>query len=481
MPLRIPEHLRLPAIESFHGPIEALMALNRWFVRIRWAAVAALFIILAATRWLVGIGLPLDLLMGLGVVLAVYNLIFYWFLEDLEGRAPKEITYQRASQFANVQVAADLICMTVLLHFAGGVENPLSTFYVFHVVIASIMLGRGQSTLQALLALTLFTGLALFEYTGLIPHHHLPLFITAEQYRNWRFVLGHGAVLAVMLFLAAFFTTSLARRLREQQAELADTSNRLAGLEARKSRFMRLAAHQLRAPLSAIRSLLNITLGDYKGMDEAKRREVIQRAETRTEQLLDLLSDLLSLSHLRDARLETHALTLIPVDETVSRVVEFYRPQATEKRQDLTVQLGAGDATVLAEEARLRDVFTNLVSNAVKYTPDGGEVRVTTRGDNDTIVCEVADTGIGIPPADQEHLFEEFFRAANAREFTREGTGLGLSIIREIVERAGGAITCESRPRDGTRFTVTLPLAACSLRKHPASRTRAPLPAPPAT
>ncbi|TFG88341.1 MAG: hypothetical protein E4H17_02505, partial [Gemmatimonadales bacterium] len=274
MPHRLPENLRLPAIESFRGPVDALMALNRWFVRIRWAAVAALFVIVAVTRWLIGSQLPLDQLLGLGMVLAMYNLLFYWFLEDLEARAEKEVTYHRAAQFANVQVAADLLCMTVLLHFGGGVENPLSAFYVFHVIIASIMLGRGQSYLQALLALTLFTGLVLFEYRGLIPHYHLPLYITGDQSGNWRFLLGHVSALAIMLFMAAFFTTSLAERLREQQAELTDTSTRLADLEARKSRFMRLAAHQLRAPLSAIRSLLSITLGEYKGMDEAKRREV---------------------------------------------------------------------------------------------------------------------------------------------------------------------------------------------------------------
>jgi signal transduction histidine kinase len=466
MPRRIPEYLRLPAIESFRGPVEALMALNRWFVRVRWAAVVALFVIVAGTRWVVGIQLPLGHLMGLGIALAGYNLLFYCLLETLEGRSQKEITYHRAAQFANVQVAADLLCMTVLLHFGGGVENPLSAFYVFHVIIASIMLRRGQSYLQALLALTLFTGLALFEYSGLLPHYHLPLFITQEQYENWRFVLGHVSALAVMLFMAAFFTTSLATRLREQQAELAGTSARLAELEARKSRFMRLAAHQLRAPLSAIRSLLSITLGDQKGMDEAKRREAIQRAETRTGQLLDLLSDLLALARLRDARLAPHELALVPVDEAMGRVVEFYRPQMTEKHQNLTVQLEAGEATVLAEEARLRDVFTNLISNAVKYTPDGGKVEVTTRSDDECVICEVADTGIGIPAEDQEHLFEEFFRAGNAKEFAQEGTGLGLSIIRETVERAGGNIACESQLGEGTRFVVTLPLAACSLKKR---------------
>jgi signal transduction histidine kinase len=154
------------------------------------------------------------------------------------------------------------------------------------------------------------------------------------------------------------------------------------------------------------------------------------------------------------------------VDEPLGRVVELYRPQAEAKRLILDARLDAGEATVLADPARLRDVFTNLVSNAVKYTPEGGQVTVTSRADHASVVCEVADSGIGIPSEDQEHLFEEFFRAHNAREFAQEGTGLGLSIVREIVEGAGGTIRCASELGQGTCFTVILPLAACDLRER---------------
>jgi signal transduction histidine kinase len=91
---------------------------------------------------------------------------------------------------------------------------------------------------------------------------------------------------------------------------------------------------------------------------------------------------------------------------------------------------------------------------------------VSSRADDAGVVFEVADTGIGIPPEDQEHLFEEFFRATNAREFAQEGTGLGLSIVREIVEAHDGTLTFESRPGQGTRFTVTFPLAVCQLPRE---------------
>lgn len=470
MPRWLPSRLHVPELESFASPVDGLMALCRWFIRLRWLAVAALVVIVSVTRWAIGIKLPLRELFGLGAVLAVYNILFFWYLESLTAKGSDGVSYRTAERFANVQVLADLVCMTVLLHFSGGVENPLSVFYIFHVIIASIMLPKGQSYLQALFAFCLFTALVLLEYYGVVRHHHLEGYISEPQYRSGPYIFGHLGVLAVTLVMSAFFTTSIVARLRERQAALATTSARLAELEARKSRFMRVAAHQLRAPLSAIHSLLTVVLRGYESMEEEKRLEMVARAENRTRLMLDLLADLLSLSRLRDAREEGHERDLVAIDELLGRVIELYRPQAEEKHQDFHTALRAPQARVLGEPDRLRDVFTNLVSNAVKYTPERGRVSVTTRADDTAVVCEVEDDGIGIPPEDQAHLFEEFFRASNAREFAREGTGLGLSIVREVVEVHGGRVTCESEPGEGTRFTVTLPLALCPLPRRRGSR-----------
>ena len=468
MPRWLPSRLHVPAMEHFTGPAEGVMAVCRWFIRLRWLAVAMLFLIVGVTHWLVGIQLPLRELFGLGAALAVYNLLFYWYLETLSAKPREQVTYQMAERFANVQVIADLVCMTVLLHFSGGVDNPLSTFYVFHVIIASIMLPKGQSYAQALLAFCLFSALVFLEYTGAIGHYHLVGYMSEPQFQNWRFIFGHLGVLAITLTMSAFFTTSIVARLRERQAELMSTSARLAALEGRKSRFMRVAAHQLRAPLSAIHSLLTVVLGSYEAVDEAKRLDMIRRAGNRTTLMLELLADLLALSRLRDAREDGEAIELVAVDDTLRHVVDLYQPQSQEKRQTFDTRLEAGGAQVFADPDKLRDVFTNLVSNAVKYTPEGGRVEVATDADHTRIVCEVADTGIGIPPEDQQHLFEEFFRASNAREFAREGTGLGLSIVREIVEGIGGSIAFQSAPGAGTRFTVTLPLAVCPLPRNKA-------------
>ncbi|MBM4030389.1 MAG: HAMP domain-containing histidine kinase [Planctomycetes bacterium] len=462
----MPRRLLVPFIEPFASPAEALLALCRWFVLLRWVAVAALFGVVGATRWVIGIHLPLAHLLGLGGALAAYNALFRWYAETLAARPRGEVSYRVAEHFANVQVFADLLCMTVLLHFSGGVENPLSIFYVFHVIIASVMLSRAESYAHAAVAFGLFAVLVSLECTGAIPHYRLAGYLSEPQFRNARFIFGHLGSLAVTLFVSAFMATSIVARLRERQAEVAAASARLADLEARKSRFMRTAAHQLRAPLSAIQSLLNVFLRNYAALAESKRVEFIQRAENRTRLMLDLLSDLLALSRLRDARDQKPARELVAFDDFAQRVVALYSVQSEEKRQTFDARLAAGGAQVYAEPERLRDVLANLVTNAIKYTPEGGRVSVSSRADDAGVVFEVADTGIGIPPEDQQHLFEEFFRAGNARELVHEGTGLGLSIVREIVLAHDGTITFESQPGQGTRFTVTLPLAVCELPRQ---------------
>lgn len=459
MPRWLPSPFQVPTMERFTGPVEGVMAVCRWFIRMRWLAVAALFVIVSLTQWVVGIQLPLAHLFGLGVVLAVYNLLFYWYLETLGAKPVEQVPYRVAERFAKVQVVADLVCMTVLLHLSGGVDNPLSTFYVFHVIIASIMLPKGQSYAMAGVAFGLFALLVVLEYVGLVPHYHLAHYLTQAQFRNWRFIFGHLGVLAVTLTMSAFFTTQIVGRLRERQEELMATSARLAALEERKSRFMRVAAHQLRSPLSAIKSLLSVCLGSYEAMEEEKRLDLIRRAENRTGLMLELLADLLALSRLRDARQdEGPARNLAAVDDVLEPVIALYKPQSEAKRQTFDARLAAGHAQVCGDPDQLRDIFANLVSNAVKYTPEGGQVTVTTTTDNHSrVVCEVIDTGIGIPEEDLDKIFDRFYRVKSEKTRHVVGTGLGLPIVEAIVKDHLGYVRVASQPDEGTVFRIMLP------------------------
>jgi len=227
-----------------------------------------------------------------------------------------------------------------------------------------------------------------------------------------------------------------------------------------KSQFVRMVTHELRSPVSVIRSLLRTVSGGFAGQISDQQRDILERVSRRAEFLQGLIDDLLDLAAGKtdvkiQARLERVALTGIVV-----KVVRRYELSASEKGQELEwiEDASCKEIRVLATPESLDRVFNNLVSNAVKYTPPGGRVTVSLVCTEEEAIVTVADTGIGITAEAMEHLFEEFYRAPNAKEMEREGTGLGLTIVKDTVTRLGGHIAVDSKPGVGSRFTVTLPI-----------------------
>jgi len=133
-------------------------------------------------------------------------------------------------------------------------------------------------------------------------------------------------------------------------------------------------------------------------------------------------------------------------------------PQAIEKGLDFRCQIQPGPKVILGNRDHFTSVWTNLIGNAIKYT-EIGFVEVTLKSENGKLIGEVRDSGIGIPEADQKNLFQEFFRASNAKKSSRQGTGLGLSIVKRIVEAAGGQVWVESKEGKGSLFGFSVPLA----------------------
>jgi PAS domain S-box-containing protein len=221
-----------------------------------------------------------------------------------------------------------------------------------------------------------------------------------------------------------------------------------------KDELVALVSHELRNPLGAIRSYGETLLDDPELSPEQRHlAEVIDRRGAHMQALIDDLLDL--------ARVEAGRLHLAPAPMSAARlvrdVVQTQQPAAAAKSLTLTVDLPS-DLAVRADPLRLRQVLDNLVANAVKYTPDGGRVTVAGRpGPDGAVVITVADTGIGIPAGEYPHLFDRFFRAANARDQGIPGTGLGLAISRAIVEAHGGTLDAAPAGGGGTVFTVRLP------------------------
>ena len=246
-------------------------------------------------------------------------------------------------------------------------------------------------------------------------------------------------------------------RLARAEAEtaqrlLTEQNERLREADRLKDEFVALISHDLRTPLTSITGYVELALEDEL-TDEV--RGFLQVVSRNAERLLALVNDLLFV-----ARLQTGEMSLDPADVDLAEVVRdgvrSMEPRAAAKRIALTSSLEPVPR-VLVDRGRVLQVLDNLISNAIKFTPDGGSVHVSLGHDEDRLVLEVADSGIGIAAQDQRRLFERFFRAENAVESQVPGTGLGLYISRAIAEAHEGSLSVRSEPGRGSTFRLELP------------------------
>jgi signal transduction histidine kinase len=238
--------------------------------------------------------------------------------------------------------------------------------------------------------------------------------------------------------------------------------------EVERARLARVTTHQLRSPITIAQSLLRNVVKGYAGPISDQQRDVLDRIAGQLDYLSHLVDDFLDLAASKSPPLTGQEGPVV-LNPSAARAVLMLQPRAEEKGVMLTLHPCREELVVWASEESLDHILHNLVENAVKYTLPGGQVTVTLArcgeqsgevsgiGAGDAQVT-VADTGIGIPEEAQAHLFEEFYRAPNARAYNAVGTGLGLAIVRGLVDRYHGRITVRSASGLGTTFTVSFPL-----------------------
>lgn len=232
----------------------------------------------------------------------------------------------------------------------------------------------------------------------------------------------------------------------------------LRRLERVRSDFVANVSHELRTPLTALKGFIE-ALQEGAADDPATRTRFLEIMARETDRLVALINDLLDLSRLESRTVELHRIP-VSVADVAGAVVLMFARKAEAKDLRLEQDFPSDLPPVLADEDMLRQVFINLLDNAVKYTPSGRiEVRARAEPDGRTVRVEVADTGIGIPRQHQGRIFERFYRVDRARSRELGGTGLGLSIVRHIVELHGGRIEVESEVGVGTTFRFWLPRA----------------------
>lgn len=483
------------------GALVVLMRL-RWFIHLRWIFVAVAFGVLTVERFLLPANQrPWELLI---VVLGVAGVNVVWMgasrllRRQLDKPDAEEEAGIRSSRlFANAQVATDLLLLTGILRFTGGVENPACVFYLFHVAISALLLKPWHAVAQSCWAFCLYTAVCVGEWAGWLEHYaFLPQLAALELHDNPHYVPLGIAVMATAIFATLYFTVRIGKVLDRREDELrcaniALKQSQLAiqDLQLRRSRFMQTAAHQLKSPLAMVQTLANLIrdgiVQDPDGI-QATCDKIVHRAREGIVQVTELLA----LARVQETDPARHRAASSDIAKVVGELCQKYAPTAQAKQLDFTWQLPE-QANVRAHvhPADLADCVGNLIDNAIKYTPQGGSVKVTVvcgvkpdakhprpapqaaaqtnpPDPENHVYVIVKDTGIGLGESTpsvkdgacaEGSIFDAFRRGNLAIKAGIPGSGLGLSIVREIVEQAGGYIHVYSRAGQGSTFTVSFP------------------------
>jgi signal transduction histidine kinase len=218
--------------------------------------------------------------------------------------------------------------------------------------------------------------------------------------------------------------------------------------------FARVTHHQLRSPLAGIQSVLDAL--PYAGQLTDKQRELVTRGTRRICDAFDLIRDLLDLAAAQRP-MEAGTGEKVNVGSVLEKTLDLARERARAKKIELEVHMLSSDLAIQAQTGDVERILSNLLDNAIKYTPAGGRVSLSIGADESTVYAEVADTGIGIDPSDQERIIEGFYRTQAAKGTGEAGTGLGLSIVRRLLERWNGRLELHSALGQGSRFIATFP------------------------
>lgn len=422
---------------------------TRLLIRLRWIAGGGILLGTAFAR--LGLDITLDTL-ALGIIgcfVLAHNLTLFIACQA------KNKTLTRARRVAWIQIILDWVAMVLLVHFTGGITSPALIYFVIHAALAGTILVPWETRALAVIAIGYVLGLASLESSGVIPHVIIPeMGLDSELYQDNTYIAG-------VLFFFGTTVLTLSELVTRKSQQARRREEHIRQLYEARSTFLRVATHELRAPLAAGLSLVRNIEAGYAGSLNPQQNDLMKRVQKRLEGLSLLVDDLLTLAASREASLAQTPLEPVQVRTILEQVIERERPNADKKHIRLHENLAGQAAVVMGGDTGLAIIFGNLLNNAIKYTGENGDVTIEYRVNtsDDTVHVTFSDTGIGIPLEDQPHIFEEFHRARNVLALQVSGTGIGLSAVQTLLHRYNGQIHLQSVENEGTTFEVTLPLA----------------------
>ena len=427
---------------------------------VRFCVAAGIVVGALGAKHVAGIeGLDVPSLLILAFLLALFNVGAFAATRRYQDLERAAASYRFLQGLMHLTISVDFLFLTVGLWLVGGAKSPFQSFYLVHVILAAILLSPRSAFLHALFGYALLTGLVLGEWWGVIPIRFPVGAVNSATPLDGRYVVTVLVVQGFLMIMTLFLVTGLAHLLRQGERNLRVANVELRRLSNIHRDFFHIAVHDLKSPVSAAIMLLDGFRTATRDQLTEEQQGWLARVHRRLEEVTSFLRDFEVMASVELADFERHSEE-IDLAELLHRVVNANRDIAQARNHSIHVDVDGNLPRIRGVKRLIQEAVANLVTNAIKYTPDNGTIVVRGRRNGTTVRVEVQDSGIGIAPEDQRRLFQEFVRVRRvdtpAEGIT--GSGLGLSIVRKAVEAHGGSVGVASRLNEGSTFHFELPL-----------------------
>ncbi len=423
-----------------------------WLIKLRWFAIIG---IIVATEFSAGVlkitiqEVPLYILAFILFVFNVFSLVSTKYI--IRRNIVSKIVNGKVILY--FQIYSDLIVLTCLLHFSGGVENPFIIYYIFHMIISSILLTPKECYIITSFILSFVGALAFLEYQGIVPHYSLEGFYTHSFYQNKIYLMGTGFIFITTSYMVVYMTTSIASKLRKQEEAYRKANIELENKDTIKNEYVLRLTHDIKGHIAAIQNILQAAM-ITKAIEEKK--EFVEQAYKRTRRLMDFVKDLLKLTSLRlQNKLE---MVKFPIKESLDKVIHELGVAIAKKKICINANITDEAEIIFGNQLSIEEALYNVISNAIKYSPAESPIDINARKYKDFFLIEVIDRGIGIPKNEQKLILNEFYRASNVRRAEKTSSGFGLSLVKQVIDKHHGKISIESELNTGTKITLRIPL-----------------------
>lgn len=421
-------------------------------VILRWLAIICVIFMIIAGKYILGLGFdPLPILI-VDFTLIVLN---YYYTYKLTQMSKKE-TFSKSELGLSHAFIIDQVLLCVILFFVGGITNPFSFIFVFDTLISGILLSRNHCFLHSGVSIILVTLLASLQALGFVCQK-CHIFSVVSNQENLTLILISWSALVFSIVVVAGMITYLMDIYREKVMSLRTLNKILTNSQDEKAKFYRVAAHEMKSPVAGVTSLLNTITHLYEDSLPDDAKKLLNKASKRSGTIIATINDLLTMSDEMTGtkKLEIKKNSLIDV---IKEVLENEYEKLDEKKMKVVEDFDYKYSETNFDKDEIFKVFTNLISNAIRYSPEKTNITIKNYSDNKYYCVSVKDEGIGIPKEDIAKIGKDFFRTTKAKEFSKEGTGLGMAITFNIVRQHGGDVEIKSELGKGSEFIVKLPI-----------------------